>query len=215
LAPLKQNEVRRVLDLVASGVITPDEGERLLSSIEPRGRRVRCVYCAEMIPAGREICSECGSNQCSRPVFQKSPPPHQRSRWAELSGLQKSLVIYMVVASSLVILSGFGTFFVVSETVQVLLASLGLVSAGLICKGSPTGWMLGILWSAMQIVEVQVAGVAINRQWFHVGASFNVNAIGFGVNLVGAALFILFLKTKPQASSVTPMRYATNVPRRR
>ncbi len=121
----------------------------------------------------------------------------------------------MVVASSLVILSGFGTFFVVSETVQVLLASLGLVSAGLICKGSPTGWMLGILWSAMQIVEVQVAGVAINRQWFHVGASFNVNAIGFGVNLVGAALFILFLKTKPQASSVTPMRYATNVPRRR
>ncbi len=163
-------EQQRILELVESGKVTPEEGERLLASLEQRSRgRQQCPFCAESIPAEIDPCPECGSALGASHVL--SPAPQNESGFHALGGLAKFLVCYLFLICGI-------QFIPPWNITAVLLAALGIVAAVLICKGSRSGWILGILWAGVQIIPIVVGSTIFN--------------------LVGVILLILFIKAAPR-----------------
>ena len=93
-----RGERQRILEMVQSAAVTPEEGERLLSSLEQResGSR-RCPFCAEEIPAGAGVCPECRTPL----AFQASgtATPQTGGGFHALAGLGKFLVVYTFVTT--------------------------------------------------------------------------------------------------------------------
>ena len=183
----RSDEQQRILELVESGKVTPEEGERLLASLEQRsrGRRV-CPFCAETIPAETTPCPECGSALGASPLA----IPQNENGFHALGGLGKFLVCYMFLVCGLQFIPSW-------NITAVLLATLGIFSAALICKGSPTGWMLGKLWAGIQIIPVVLNGIFLNQQGLDLKILSTTNGSGIGFNLVGVILLILFVKATP------------------
>jgi hypothetical protein len=194
-------ERQRILEMVQTGAVTPEEGERLLSSLEQRiGQRQRCPYCAEDIPANVGICPECQTTLAT--ASQGARPPQGGSGFHSLRGLGKFLVIYTFLVCGVALLlntSGFG--FMGVAFLQKVLAILGIVGAVMLCKGVGAGRALCILWAALQIIPFAVNGVVLNRQFLHVGIMSTSNGSGLGFNVVGLALLILFIKAVPSADA--------------
>jgi len=185
----RSGEQQRILELVESGKVTPEEGERLLASLEQRSRgRQQCPFCAESIPAETATCPECdsalGANHASPAMVQNGSGFHA------LGGLGKFLVCYTFLVCGLQFIPSW-------NIAAVLLATLGIFSAVLICKGSPTGWMLGKLWAGIQIIPVVLNGIFLNQQGLDLKILFTTNGSGIGFNLVGVILLILFIKATP------------------
>ena len=184
------DEQQRILGLVESGKVTPEEGERLLASLEQRSRgRQQCPFCAESIPAEIAACPECGSalgaNHASPAMVQNGSGFHA------LGGLAKFLVCYLFLICGI-------QFIPPWNITAVLLAALGIVAGVMICKGSRTGWGLGTLWAGVQILPIVAAGAILNRQILHLGILSTTNGSGIGFNLVGLVLLILFIKATPR-----------------
>lgn len=186
-------EIKRVLAMVESGRISPAEGARLLESTKTSAMSgtATCPYCAEPIPAGSGICPECSSKLTP---FTAAPSPG--NGFQALSGLGKFLVVYTLLVTGYTLLHLFFKFDLNSAT-TVLLATLGLAAGILILKGRPSGWKLGMLWAALQIIPIIVHYQPINEQFFHFGIKSQTNGQGLGFNLVGVILLILFIKAKP------------------
>ncbi|MCK4565161.1 MAG: hypothetical protein KAU94_10865 [Verrucomicrobia bacterium] len=190
----RSDEQQRILELVESGKVTPEEGERLLASLEQRSRgHQQCPFCAESIPSETTLCPECGSalgaNHASPAMVQNGSGFHA------LGGLGKFLVCYTFLVCGLMWLLSLGHF---RPSIALLLAALGIVAAVLICKGSRTGWVLGTLWAGVQILPIVAAGAILNRQILHLGILSTTNGSGIGFNLVGVILLILFIKATPR-----------------
>jgi hypothetical protein len=183
-------EAQRILQLIADRQISAAEGEALLDALEGRAQ-VRCPWCAEEIPGGREVCPECGEAIGRAPA----PAPQVQGLMHGLSTLDQVLAVTVILISGIYLLSHHAFF---SQGVAMLLAILGIVSGVLILKRNPLGWTLGIIWSAAQIIEFILAGHAINRQLFHLGGTFQSNGAGLGINLVGVLFLILFIKASNQ-----------------
>ena len=182
-------EQQRILGLVESGKVTPEEGERLLASLEQRTRsRQICPFCAETIPAETALCPECGS---ALGATQASPTGTQGGNgFHALGGLGKFLVIYTFLVCGLQFIPSW-------NIAAVLLAMLGIFAAVLICKGSPAGWTLAKLWAGIQIIPVVLNGIFLNQQGLDLKILFTTNGSGIGFNLIGLILLILFIKATP------------------
>lgn len=187
-------ELKRILDMVENGSISPAEGTRLMDSLRlpVKSPSVTCPYCAETIRAGSRHCPECGSNL----EASLASPAGRAGSFHALSGLGRFLVIYTLVISGIKLLSLFAAFSL-PGFIGCLLAAIGLTAGILILKGHPAGWNLGIAWAALQFITVIIHGQVLNIQVLHLGFNFNVNGQGFGVNLVGLILLILFIKARP------------------
>ncbi len=188
-------EMTRILEMVQSGRVTPEEGERLLASLEQRaGPRRRCPYCAEDISAQAVICPECNS------ALETGQTRHSAQRtghgFHSLTGLGKFLVCYTFMVCGLVWVFGIAHF-PPRGISSMLLALLGIVAAVLICRGSRAGWVLGIIWAAAQIVPIIVNNTVLNRQILLVGNTWTTNGDGAGFNVVGLVLMILFIRAMP------------------
>ncbi len=195
----QRSERTRILEMVESGKVTPEEGERLLISLEQRSRTSQhCPYCAEEIPAQIAVCPECGSALGAHHPRQTAP--RAQNGFYSLTGLGKFLVCYTFLVCGIVALSLLGRL---SPTAvgPMLLAGLGIVAAVLICKGSQTGWVLGALWGGIQMLPVVVDGTVLNRQFFHVGILQTSNGSGIGFNLVGLVLLIMFVTAARRAGT--------------
>jgi hypothetical protein len=90
-----------------------------------------------------------------------------------------------------------------SRIIGLAIATVGICSGVFIFKRNPVGWQLGVIWAAVQCVELFLAGTPINRQLYHVGLNFNVNGIGLGINLLAIAFLYFFLKAKKQRETVS------------
>ncbi len=190
--------------MVQSGKVTPEEGERLLMSLEQRtGEQRQCPYCAETIPARALVCPECESALTAPrdPGF----VPQAGRGFHGLTGLGKFLVCYTFLMCGLVCLYGIGRFSP-QGIPPILLALLGITGAILICKGSRTGWALGTIWAAAQIVVVVVNFHVLNRQILLWGTKKVTNGDGLGFNLVGLILIILFVKAMPKGPDSDPQK---------
>lgn len=192
-------EMRRILEMVESGRISAAEGARLLESASHSSGSgtIRCPYCAERVEPANGFCPECRSN-LNAGTPGRTPTA---GGFGALTGLGKFLVLYTLLVTGFWLASllffGHGFFALSIPTLcGTALSILGLAAGIMILKGRPAGWTLGILWSALQIVVVIIGYEAINRQVFHLGADFNTNGSGFGINLVGIILLILFIKAK-------------------
>jgi len=195
----QRSERQRILDMVQSGAVSPEEADRLLESLEQRGKaRQRCPYCAEEIPAGVALCPECNSSlggQSAASGLQRSG-----TGFHSLSSLGKFLVCYTLLICGIVLV--FAIAHCSPATVSgMILAALGIASGILMCKGSAAGWWLGALWGGIQILPVVVANTVLNRQVLHLGVLSTTNGSGFGVNAVGIVLLVLFLKDRPRAGN--------------
>lgn len=191
----QRRERTRILEMVESGTVTPEEGDRLLESLEQRtGPRLRCPYCAEEIPAQTAICPECNSTLGGRQTLDPVQPTGQG--FYSLTGLGKFLVCYMFLICGLVWVFSIGRFSPCAAP-SMMLALLGIAGAVLVCKGSRTGWVLGTIWAAVQIVPVIVNGLVLNQQILHVGINWVTNGSGVGFNAVGLVLTVLFIKAMP------------------
>jgi len=193
------NERRRILDMVESGAVSPEEADRLLASLEQRSSsRQRCPYCAEEIPAAVELCPECNTPLGTSP---STGSTHGNGAgFHALTGLGKFLVCYLFLVCGLVWLLNLGHFGP-GVAPSVLLATLGIVAGVMICKGSDTGWVLGALWAGIQIIPIIAGGILLNRQILHVGFIQYSGGGGVGINFIGIALLIMFLKAKPRSSA--------------
>jgi predicted amidophosphoribosyltransferase len=187
-------EIKRVLDMVESGRISAAEGAALLESAQTftTSETTTCPYCAESIASDGGICPECGSNL----AIPFTAPPSAGSGFQALSGLGKFLVVYTLLVSGYILLHLFFKFDS-NSAFTALLAALGLAAGIMILRDHPSGWKLGMLWSALQIVPVIIHYQPINEQFFHLGIKNHVNGQGLGFNLVGLILLILFIKAKP------------------
>jgi hypothetical protein len=183
-------ELGRILDMIESGKVSPEDGERLIGSLESRAQTMTCPYCVENIPAGTAVCPECATPLAAAPSTSASGDA-PFGGYRSLSGGGKFLVVYTFVVCAIVLLTSLGWGLSGREIAPCLLAGLGVVSGILLCKGKPAGWPLAILWGALQIVLVMVNGAPLNRQVFHVGMSQTTNGSGLGLNLVGVALVII------------------------
>ena len=162
------DEQQRILELVESGKVTPEEGERLLASLEQRSRgRQQCPFCAESIPSEIAACPECGSALGVSPLA----IPQNENGFHALGGLAKFLVCYLFLICGI-------QFIPPWNIAAVLLAVLGFVAGVMICKGSRTGWILGILWAGAQIIPIVTGSITLC--------------------LVGVILLILFIKATPR-----------------
>jgi len=200
MADAGNDERQRILDMVQSGTVSPEEGERLLTSLEQRNRvSQRCPFCAEEIPAQAEVCPECRTPLSGYSAGVSRQPGG--NGFHALTGLGKFLVCYTILMCAIIWLMNplqfVGGFFIVK-----LLALLGLVGAVLICKGVRAGWVLCIIWSLLQMIPFIVNGIVLNRQILHVGINWTTNGSGFGFNAVGLVLLILFIKAKPANAAV-------------
>lgn len=190
----QRDEQQRILDMVQSGTVTPEEGARLLDSLEQRSRgRQQCPFCAESIPGEVASCPECGSALGA----QIMPVETQQSGngFHALGGTGKFLVCYTFLICGVVLLRGLFHF-----SLSMVLAGLGIIGAVLICKGSRAGWRLATLWAGLQIIPVVLNGITLNQQLLHLGMVSTPNGSGFGFNLVGLILLILFIKSTPPAT---------------
>jgi hypothetical protein len=190
-------ELRRILEMVESGQISAADGAKLLASTQQAeaAESLVCPYCAESISIRSGHCPECGSN-LDAPV---NPPMNHSHGFQALSGLGKFLVVYTLLVTGFGLVSTVlsdGMHLTESSLFGGLLALLGLLAGIHILRGKPIGWSLGIIWSALQIVTVILRGQIINQQVFHLGANFHTNGQGFGINLVGIVLLVLFIKAK-------------------
>ena len=88
-------------------------------------------------------------------------------------------------------------------------ALLGLLAGIQILRGKSIGWNLGIAWSALQIVTVIIHRQIVNQQVFHLGANYHTNGQGFGINLVGIILLVLFIKAKSDQPCCSPQHNHT------
>lgn len=191
-----EQELRRILELVEAGTITPEEGDRLVSSLDIRQQSCRCPYCAEEIALGLDRCPECAS-----PLYTAPPPPAPRDDAGEsgiraLGGLGKFLLLYTFLVTAVVILTGIMPPHSAASMCQVGLAGLGLFAVVLITRGNPAGFGLGALWGGLQIPLVIVNHAVVNRQLFTININWIVNGDGLGINLVGIVLLILFIKAR-------------------
>jgi hypothetical protein len=192
----QKNEQNRILEMVASGKVTPTEGERLLALLDQRsGRRRVCPFCAETIPAETSICPECGSVLTTA----TAAPVKAQNGFHALPGLGRFLVIYTFFVCGAVLLINLFSFGFLHSLSTVLLAGLGLTGAILICKESRMGWILCTLWAGIQIVPIILNGTLLNQQLLHLGVFSTSNGSGIGFNLVGLILLILFIKSTPKA----------------
>ena len=193
-------ERQRILEMVQGGTVTPEEGERLLTSLEQRCRgSQRCPFCAEEIPAHVALCPECRTPLAALPAGTGARPAG--GGFHGLTGLGKFLVCYTFLICGVVLLSS-PLLFASVVVPGKLLAMLGLVSAFLICKGIRAGWVLSIIWAALQIVPIALNGIIFNRQILHLGVNWATNGSGVGFNIVGLILFILFIKAMPPPISL-------------
>ena len=193
-------ETRRILDMIENGTLSAAEGARLLESTRHTGSAGSntCPYCAESIPAGSMQCPECRSD-LRNPSIPATTGPGLQS----LTGLGKFLAIYAIIVGGIGLAAplyhgvNIGPWlFTIPNILGSVLSGLGLLAGIFMLKGNPSGWSLGILWSALQIVTVVVHGEIINKQIFHLGMNFHVTGLGLGINLVGIILLILFIKDK-------------------
>lgn len=190
----QNGEQQRILDMVQTGTVTPEEGARLLASLEQRSRgRQQCPFCAESIPADVALCPECGSTLGAHiaPVATQQ----NGNGFHALGSMGKFLVCYTFLICGVVLLLSLSHF-----SVSMVLAGLGIVGAVLICKGSRTGWRVATLWAGLQIIPVVLNGTTLNQQLLHLGMVSTTNGSGFGFNLVGLILLILFIKSTPPAA---------------
>lgn len=189
----EQNEERRILDLVASGQISADEGDALLQALgRSSSSTMRCPWCAEIIPGTAEICPECHES-ISAPA---TPPPHTDT----LTTLDKILAVLTLFICGIFILQH---ALPPSRIIGLAIAAVGICSGVFIFQKNPVGWTLGVIWAAVQCVELLIGGHAINRQLFHVGLNFNVNGIGLGINVLAIGFLYFFLKAKKQRELVS------------
>jgi hypothetical protein len=188
------DEQQRILEMVQSGTVTPEEGARLLASLEQRSRGRRpCPYCAESIPSDVTICPECSSTLGAH----MAPAAAQQNGngFHALSGLGKFLVCYTFLICGIMLLRGLFHF-----SLSMALAGLGIIGAALICKGSRAGWKLATLWAGIQMIPIAVNGIILNQQLLNMRYIQTTNGSGIGFNLVGLILLILFIKTTPPAT---------------
>lgn len=210
-----EQELQRILSLVADGTITPEEGDRLVESLEKRKDSIRCPFCAERIAAGLEQCPECAS------ILRVPPPPHsppfQQTGGGvpAMGGLGKFLLLYTFVVTSIVILTELRALYVPASACRIALAGLGFTAAFLISKGNPAGWTLGAWWGGLQAPLIILGHAVINKQLFTLSLKGSMNGFGLGMNLVGIILLIFFLKAKRAAaysqSFAGPDRYTREV----
>ena len=203
------SELGRILEMIESGTVTPEDGERLIASLETRAQTMTCPYCAEQIPAGMRDCPDCATPLDSAPLI-PSAAAAGAGGFHALSGGGKFLVVYMFVVCAIVLLTSIGWGFAAHEVAPCLLAALGVVSGVMLCKGRPAGWPLAILWGALQIVLVIVNGASLNRQVFHVGISQTTNGGGLGLNLVGIAIVIVAVMARKRTAEKT-VGYKANI----
>jgi len=194
----ENGELRRILDMVEAGKISPEEAERLIGSLKQESARMRCPYCAESIPANSPVCPECATPLASQAAH-TSDIRGPESGFFALSGLGKFLVLYLFAVCTIIMLSLFrhGVFAYPSLSFQALMAGFGIVAGVLICKGNRAGWTMALWWAGLQIIPVTFDCITPNKQLFHVGVHFTANCGGLGLNLVGVLLLILFFKAKP------------------
>ena len=188
------NEERRILDMIAQGQVSAEEGDDLLQAVTRDAgpaALVKCPWCAEQIPADVTICP-----QCAEPLVEASYFA-QTARSDDLSTLDKCLAIIVLFICGIHLLSNLFHFSLSGMTGNVL-AVTGLCSGIFIFRRKPIGWTLGVIWSALQIVELIFAGAALNRQMFHVGINFNNNGTGLGINILAIVFLYFFLKAKRQ-----------------
>lgn len=186
-------ETKRILEMVESGRISAAEGARLLESTRSTDKpgNIKCPFCAEMVIPNADICPECHSDlQASTTALALQT----------LNPIGKFLVIYTVLITGFwmvsSLLSGGAFSFSPQTVIGFLLSALGMTAGIMLIKGNPTGWSLGILWSALQIVEIIVNYQPLNRQVLQLGANFHTNGRGLGINLLGIILLVLFIKAK-------------------
>ena len=194
-----REERQRILEMVREGAVSPEQGERLLVSLEQRSAgSQRCPYCAEEIPAQVGECPECRSPLVTGPAGSAARPAG--SGFHGLGSLGKFLVCYTFMVCGLIwLLNPLG--FAAGAVFAKMLAVLGVVGAVLICKGVRAGWVLSTIWAAVQIVPVVVNGILLNRQLLHVGINWTTNGSGLGFNAVGLVLLIMFIKAMPAADA--------------
>ena len=197
----EQKNTKRILEMVESGRISAAEGTRLLESTRTTGESepIKCPFCAETVVSRAGICPECGSHVHTTPSA--TAPSVAAGGFHALTGLGKFLVIYTLLITGFWLASTLlfgGRFFYLSpqSVIGSLLAALGMASGIMLIKSNPSGWNLGILWAALQIVEIIIHYQPINRQVLHLSANTHTNGIGFGINVVGIILLILFIKAK-------------------
>lgn len=190
-------ELRKILEMVESGQVSAADGAKLLASTQQSetAKSLTCPYCAESIPTRSGHCPECGSN-LNTPV---APAPNQSRSFQALTGLGKFLVLYILLVTGFWLISSLlagGMHLTETSLFGGLLALLGLFAGMQILRGHPIGWNLGMAWSALQIVSVIIRGQIVNQQVFRLGTNFQVNGQGFGINLVGIILLVLFIRAK-------------------
>lgn len=111
--------------------------------------------------------------------------------------MSKFLIIYMFFVCIIVLLFSFNSLFNIGPWVfPDLLALFGLCAAILMCRGKREGWIMGMIWSAAQIIVIIIGSSAINRQFLHLGVYSTVNGSGLGFNLVGVLLAIFFVTAR-------------------
>jgi len=190
----QQNEQRRILDMVATGHISAKEGDELLQAVNPASAPVapsKCPWCAEQIPADLSICPH-----CAEPLVDASQTTHP-ARCDDLTTLDKCLAIIVTLICSIDLLSHLVSFSLSAITGNIL-AVTGLCAGIFMFLRKPFGWTMGVIWSALQIIEIIFAGEALNRQMFHLGINFNTNGTGLGLNLLAIGFLYFFLKAKRQ-----------------
>jgi hypothetical protein len=193
----QKNEMGHILDMVSSGKITPEDGEKLLNALEKSKNNVICPYCAEKIDGSSAVCPECKSNLRENNISVSLGNGKRGRSFHSVGGLSKVLIIYMGVVSIIVLLGSFG-FFSPKSLIPMVMAVLGLIAAVMMWKGNNVGWILGIIWSGLQILEIIVQRFPLNRQFFQVGINTLTNGDGVGINIVGIVLLILFLVVRKE-----------------
>ena len=157
--------------------------------------------------AGPGLCRRCAAERgavderrqfaTTRTALPSEAPEEPRRRsWRDLSMLAKFLAVYVLVVAVVAGLPwGMGSF---GGFTQTVLGWLGVAAGVLMTMARPAGWWLGLFWALAQALEVVVGGHALNRQCLSLGANFNVNGLGLGLNVVGVILVVLFVATRGQ-----------------
>lgn len=79
-----------------------------------------------------------------------------------------------------------------------VISAIGLTAGILMWKRAPGGWLLGVLWSAAQIVTVNLGRGWLNEPLIYVGSRASFNQAGIGINLIGVLLLIAFIRLRSE-----------------
>ena len=190
---------RRILEMVRDGKLGPEEADRLLTALGAShpdgGGSAVCPYCAEAMPPEVAVCPSCGTRLPGSGSPRTVATPAGSST---VSGGAKALALYAVIIGAVVVWESVGgsAFRGIRHPaflVRGLLGGLGIASGIQMWRGHRTGWVLGLVWSASQIVEIILHQLPLNRQVLHVGFTTVTNGNGWGVNSVGIVLVCLFV----------------------